>query len=374
MFCKKRHSQRRRAAAPAVLAAALAVLLFAPGRVSAADDGAYLAATNTHYLNPDTGVTDDGGTQNAALGEGMCRSVVYEKALVELDGDKIYLTVRLQLMSNMRDFRLYIQDAPGGGYSKAAARVMAEDASADTADYRFAVPSVTSYVSWEMYVIPMGRDVKFYMNVSDELTAGSGDFIVTVKPKAAPSPSPAETPEPTPPAQPETPTSAPETRAEPAAPTPPAEPTLPAPPEAPSSSETAPASPTPSASPEPSASPTPSPAVSGGDTPPQTGAPETGAVSKPQDTSAPPDSGADPEAETDGAAQPAPDGDAPEISPEAVPAAAVPAGGAETGFGDGDTSAREAGGASFLIVILAAVLAAAAAAVFFAVKKRAGGK
>jgi hypothetical protein len=157
---------------------------------SAADepDGAYTTATNTYYLNPDTGVTDDGGTKNAALGEGMCRSVVYDTALVELTGGKIYITVRLQLMSNMKDFRLFVQDEPKGGYTKVTPRVMAEDAGADTADYRFEVPSVTAYMSWEMYVIPMGRDVKFYMNVDGTLSAGSGDFIVSVKPTASPEP------------------------------------------------------------------------------------------------------------------------------------------------------------------------------------------
>jgi hypothetical protein len=169
---------------------ALSFMLTAALYAAAADepDGAYTTATNTYYLNPDTGVTDDGGTKNAALGEGMCRSVVYDTALVELTGGKIYLTVRLQLMSNMKDFRLFVQDEPKGGYTKVTPRVMAEDAGADTADYRFEIPSVTAYMSWEMYVIPMGRDVKFYMNVSDTLSPGSGDFIVSVKPTASPEP------------------------------------------------------------------------------------------------------------------------------------------------------------------------------------------
>ncbi|MDR1205832.1 MAG: hypothetical protein LBL26_10200 [Peptococcaceae bacterium] len=162
-------------------AAAFCFFGFAP--VFAVSDGVYLTVTNTYYLNPDTGVTDDGGSKNAALGEGMCRSVVYGKALAEIDGGKVYATVRLQLMSNMRDFRLFVQDAPGGGYTKVTPRVTAEDAGADTADYRFELPSVGAYISWEMYVIPMGRDVKFYMNLSESLTEGSGDFVVSVKPK-----------------------------------------------------------------------------------------------------------------------------------------------------------------------------------------------
>jgi hypothetical protein len=160
----------------------------------AAEDGAYLAATNTYYLNPDTGKTDDGGTGNAAIGEGMCRSVVYKNALVELDGGKTYLTVRLLLLSNMQNVRLLTQEKPGGSYKSVKPKILAEDAGTDSADYLFEIPSLTGYISWEMYVIPMGRDVKFYMNVSDVLTAGSGDFIVSVKPKATPVQTPTQTP------------------------------------------------------------------------------------------------------------------------------------------------------------------------------------
>ncbi|MDR1158445.1 MAG: hypothetical protein LBK75_09140 [Oscillospiraceae bacterium] len=158
-----------------LLALWLCVSAAVPARAAA--DGTYLAATHTHYLNPDTGRTDDGGTQNAALGEGMCRSVVYEKALAEIRDGRCFVTVRLQLMSNMRDFRLSAQQTPGGAYAAITPAVMQEDAAQDTADYRFEIPALDSYLCWEMYVVPMGRDVKFYMNLDTALTEGTGDFV-----------------------------------------------------------------------------------------------------------------------------------------------------------------------------------------------------
>jgi hypothetical protein len=174
-----------------LLAALLAALVALPlagfaAPAFAADDGAYLAATNTYYLNPDTGVTDDGGSRNAAIGEGMCRSVIYEKALVEIDGGKVYVTVRVQLVSNMGAIKFTVQQKPGdpASYASTSPRITAEDAGADTADYRFAVPAANSYIGCSTYVTPMGRDVKFYMNLSSDLTAGSADFVVSVKPKA----------------------------------------------------------------------------------------------------------------------------------------------------------------------------------------------
>ncbi|MDR2770428.1 MAG: hypothetical protein LBB57_00140 [Clostridiales Family XIII bacterium] len=182
-----RSNRLRASALCAVLAAVLLAAVGLPAAVFAAEDGVYLAATNTYYLNPDTGVTDDGGSKNAAIGEGMCRSVIYEKALVEIEGGKVYVTVRVQLVSNMGAIKFTVQQKAGdpASYASASPRVIAEDAGADTADYRFSVPAVGSYIGCSTYVTPMVRDVKFYMNLSGNLTAGSGDFVVSLKPSAA---------------------------------------------------------------------------------------------------------------------------------------------------------------------------------------------
>jgi hypothetical protein len=184
----------------ALLLCAALLAATAPLAAFAADDGVYLAATNTYYLNPDTGVTDDGGSKNAAIGEGMCRSVIYEKALVEIEDGKVYATVRVQLVSNMGAIKFTVQQKAGdpASYASVSPRIIAEDAGADTADYRFALPSVTGYIGCSTYVTPMGRDVKFYMNLSSSLTAGSGDFVVSVKPAAASVPEPAADREPAP--------------------------------------------------------------------------------------------------------------------------------------------------------------------------------
>jgi hypothetical protein len=321
------------------LTVAAVVMAFAFTAASAAppgyEDGAYTAATNTYYLNPDTGVTDDGGSKNAALGEGMCRSVVYKTALVEFDGDKIYATVRLQLMSNMKDFRLYVQEGAGGNYtkesprsySKVKPRTMSEDAGADTTDFRFEIPSVTAYMSWEMYVIPMGRDVKFYMNLSDELTPGGEDFIVSVKPKASPAPTAAPEPEPSSaPASPEPPPAAAES------------------PEPPPS-ETSP--------PEPDAAPSGTPALAVTPAPEET-MPEAG-----QEIPAVPETpgtAPEPSAAPDPATSPAPE-ETPEPAPESTPSAPAAPGAADEPVEDERQSG--AGG----VILAAAVIAVAAAAV-----------
>jgi len=156
----------------------------------ALDFGVYTASTTTNYLNPDTGVTEDGGTQNVELGEGMCRSAVGETALIEVDADgNIYVTMRMLLYSNLSKIKFYTQAKSGGSYSAVKASITAEDAANDSADFRFKVPKAGCNVKTTMYVAPMGRDVTFFWNVNaGAAKAGSGDFVVNIdlnaKPKA----------------------------------------------------------------------------------------------------------------------------------------------------------------------------------------------
>lgn len=148
----------------------------------ALSDGVYTADTLTYYLNPDTGKTDDGGTGNAEIGEGMCRSAVYEKALIEQQNGKTWITLRILLYSNLSNIRIYIQDSPKGGYTEVKHAVMAENSVNDSGDFRFEAPTADCYVKTKIYVAPMGRDVCFFWKV-DTSTAQSGnaDFIKTIK-------------------------------------------------------------------------------------------------------------------------------------------------------------------------------------------------
>lgn len=164
----------------------------------ALDFGVYTASTTTNYLNPDTGVTEDGGTQNVELGEGMCRSAVGETALIEVDADgNIYVTMRMLLYSNLSKIKFYTQAKSGGSYSAVKASITAEDAANDSADFRFKVPKAGCNVKTIMYVAPMGRDVTFFWHVNaGAAKAGSGDFVVNIdlnaKPKAE-EPAPVQT-------------------------------------------------------------------------------------------------------------------------------------------------------------------------------------
>lgn len=151
--------------------------------VSALNIGHYTGHAQTYYINPDTGVTDDGGSRNEAVGEGMCRSVIAETALIEYDGVNTYATLRVLLLSNIRDLKLFVQKTKGdsNSYTEVDPEIMSEDAENDCADYRFQIPEPDSYIKCSAYIIPMSRDVTFYINIPGELTEGSADFIVSVE-------------------------------------------------------------------------------------------------------------------------------------------------------------------------------------------------
>ena len=171
-----------------MLALMVCVVVFGtmmPVSASALEKGVYTASVVTSYYNPDTGEVDDGGTANAALGEGMCRSATGTTALVEYDGKNTWVTIRLLLQSNCKNVALYTRSGYNS-YSKVNYTVMAEDAGEDSIDYRFKVSDAGVKMKGTMYVTPMGRDVVWYLYLNTgSLKKGSGNFVVSIDTSSA---------------------------------------------------------------------------------------------------------------------------------------------------------------------------------------------
>jgi len=141
----------------------------------AASHGIYTATATSHYRNPLTGkIEDSGGEDSEVLGQSMTESATYTKALVEVDSNgNTYITVRLKLMDNIQNPTFKVDG------NSVSASLMQEDYSANTADYRMKVASENSVIRCSMYVVPMGRDVIFFITVSN-LNSGSGDFVTSI--------------------------------------------------------------------------------------------------------------------------------------------------------------------------------------------------
>lgn len=141
----------------------------------AASNGIYTATATPHYRNPLTGkIEDSGGEDSEVLGQSMTESATYTKALVEVDSNgNTYITVRLKLMDNIQNPTFKVDG------NSVSASLMQEDYTANTADYRMKVSSENSVIRCSMYVVPMGRDVIFFITVSN-LNSGSGDFVTSI--------------------------------------------------------------------------------------------------------------------------------------------------------------------------------------------------
>ena len=163
--------------------------------VLAASPGIYTATATSHYRHPTTGVIEDsGGEGSYVLGQSMTDSALNKAALVEVDSSgATWITIRLNLMDNIQSPQFQVDG------SSVSATLMQEDYSNNTADYRMRVNSENSIIRCNMYVIPMGREVIFYITVGG-LSAGSGDFVTSI---TVEEPEPVVEPEPEP-EQPET--------------------------------------------------------------------------------------------------------------------------------------------------------------------------
>lgn len=159
--------------------------------VLAASNGIYTATATSHYRHPTTGVIEDsGGEGSAVLGQSMTDSALNKSALVEVDANgNTWVTIRLNLMDNIQSPKFQVDG------SSVSATLMQEDYSNNTADYRMKVNSENSIIRCNMYVVPMGREVIFYITVGN-LKSGSGDFITSITVEE-PEPTPNPTPEPT---------------------------------------------------------------------------------------------------------------------------------------------------------------------------------
>ncbi len=157
----------------------------------AASNGVYTATATSHYKHPTTGkIEDSGGESSYVLGQSMTDSALNKAALVEVDPQgNTYVTIRLNLMDNIQSPQFQVDGSRNGSFSAVSATVMQEDYTENTTDFRMQVPSENAIIRCNMYVIPMGRDVVFYITVGN-LQSGSGDFVtsVTVEQPAATTP------------------------------------------------------------------------------------------------------------------------------------------------------------------------------------------
>ncbi len=152
------------AACAVALTLAVGVTALQPGAAYASD---YYSATATPwYRNPATGVIEDsGGEDSEVLGQSMTEGCVSTNAFLEIDdaGNR-YVTLRLGLMDNINNVNILADDNWANAYYQCSPQTIAVDSA--TTDFRFLVGSEGAIFRINMYVVPMGREVIFYVTLS----------------------------------------------------------------------------------------------------------------------------------------------------------------------------------------------------------------
>ena len=148
----------------------------------AASNGIYTATATSHYKHPTTGVIEDsGGEGSYVLGQSMTESALNKAAWLKWIPREIPMSpCGSTSWTISRNPQFQVDGSRNGNFSAVSATVMQEDFTENTTDFRMQVPDENAIIRCNMYVIPMGRDVIFYITVGD-LKSGSGDFIASVK-------------------------------------------------------------------------------------------------------------------------------------------------------------------------------------------------
>ena len=159
-----------------VAALALAAGIVAAHPVSAWANTGYTATATPYYRNPATGIIEDsGGEASEVLGQSMTEGCVSSAAFLEIDdaGNR-YVTLRLGLMDNINNVNILADDDWTNTYYQCSPQTIAVDGA--TTDFRFLVGSEGAIFRINMYVIPMGREVIFYVALSNFVEGNAYGF------------------------------------------------------------------------------------------------------------------------------------------------------------------------------------------------------
>ncbi|MDD7369989.1 MAG: heme-binding Shp domain-containing protein [Berryella intestinalis] len=184
-------NQARIVAGLFALCCALAACLAVPGGVEPAYaevSAVYTATANPSYSNPDTGAVEDaGGSAQSALGTSMVQSITGQQAYVEKDVDgAVFLTLRMAQAAEVGAVSIASDVDHDGTFDEAQpAQVMKNDAAENKVDVRARIAGEQATLRVNMYVNAMGREVVYFVTLSDMREGNAAGFVETVVPGEA---------------------------------------------------------------------------------------------------------------------------------------------------------------------------------------------
>lgn len=152
----------------------LLLLLLLPQKIIASENAAYLVSRITSYANPKTGKIEDGGA-NIDLGNNMANNIIEKQLMIEKYDGKAVLTMGIGLADNIKNVKMFVNDKLV--VSKVVNYTQKGNNRVD--HYQF-LAKENDLIKISMYVIPMKRDVIFFVKVGNDLKKGSGIYKTTL--------------------------------------------------------------------------------------------------------------------------------------------------------------------------------------------------
>ncbi|MFM1515087.1 heme-binding Shp domain-containing protein [Helcococcus ovis] len=129
---------------------------------------------NPSYKHPITGeIEDSGGEKSVEIGQGMVEGAVYKKGLLEvLDSGEMYLTIKMALFDYTGNHKFLVDEND----SEHEFTGSGSDDNGETKDIRIKIINKNSIIKGNMYVEPMGRNVIWFMHISDVVQGNNTDI------------------------------------------------------------------------------------------------------------------------------------------------------------------------------------------------------
>ena len=135
--------------------------------VNAANLKKYTVQNEASYENPETGQTEDGGT-NLAIGNAMCRGTLEKTSGLEMSASENYVTFTLKTIDHIKNFRCEIQTKKGdpNAYETAIFTRLNKDNTKKTEDYRIKIKDTGLLIKLSLFITDIDRDVIFFVKLN----------------------------------------------------------------------------------------------------------------------------------------------------------------------------------------------------------------
>lgn len=156
------------------------IFLISTNVCKASSGKVYTVNVNRSYRHPITGIIEDsGGEASYEIGQGMVEGAVHTVGILEkTDNDELYLTIEMSLFDYTSGHTVWVQNNADDVWYQPEAEITGHgsDSNGATGNITIKIPHEDCILKGGMYVEAMGRDVIWYMTISN-ITEGNSTHL-----------------------------------------------------------------------------------------------------------------------------------------------------------------------------------------------------